>query len=459
MRLLRMIPVLLVAGMLCGGAAGTTGAVADLPDIVAPLLGAVVNISVLKQAEGTAAQGADPMARPTSAQGSGFIIDPAGYIVTNRHVVAGAYSVSAVLADGSTFPARVLSTNARPDLALLKIDAAKPLPTVHFGDSDALRIGQPVVAIGNPLGLSSSVTFGIISALNRDIDTTMIDDFIQTDAAINHGNSGGPLFNLKGEVVGVNWALLAPGAQTGSAGLGLAIPANDAAFVVDQMRRLGRLHAGFVGLRIQQVMPDMQALLGLPSHSGGIVLSILPGGPAEKAGIKPGDVVLGLNGRTPRDVRELLRDLGASAPGSTISLRVWSGGRISDVDMVVGEWNNSAFDPAGPQPEADRGGRQVAPDLGLHLSAIDPAQRRALQLADDQPAVAILAVAANSPAADVGLAAGDVILRLMDAPVRSAAEVTEAVARARAAGREAIMLEVQTGDRPRWVVVPVKGVQ
>jgi serine protease Do len=456
MRSVRNIVLSVLIAVASAGAAPPPGTLPDLPDIVAPLLGAVVNISVLKQAEGTSAHGAEAMAPPTSAQGSGFIIDPAGYIVTNRHVIADAYSVSAVLADGSSYQADVLSTNARPDLALLKISAGRPLPTVKFGDSDALRIGQPVVAIGNPLGLSSSVSFGIVSALNRDIDTTQIDDFIQTDAAINHGNSGGPLFNLNGEVIGVNWALVAPGAQTGSAGLGLAIPSNDAAWVVDQMRRFGRLRAGFIGLRIQQVTPDIQTVLGLPSRTGGIVLTVLPDGPAAHAGIQPGDVVMALDGVEPRDVRALLRALGKSPPGSTVSLRIWRDGAAREVPVAVAAWTLEAYDPAGPQPHPDRGRRQVTPDLGLRLAAVTPEQRASLQLAAGDSAVAVQSVAANSPAADAGLAAGDVILRLQQAAVHSPAEVEAAVTKARADGRWAVLLEVQTGDRPRWVVVPVR---
>lgn len=179
---------------------------------MAPLLPAVVNITVLRQPGGTVAQGAEDMPKPVTGLGSGFIIDADGYIVTNRHVVAGGYSITVVLNDERAYKARVLATNERPDLALLKIEAGHKLPTVAFGDSDALRVGEPVVAIGNPLGLSSSVSVGVVSALNRNLNSTMIDDFVQTDAAINEGNSGGPLFNLKGQVVGVSWALVTPAA-------------------------------------------------------------------------------------------------------------------------------------------------------------------------------------------------------------------------------------------------------
>ena len=242
----------------------------DLPDVVAPLLEAVVNIAVLRPHAGDQAPGGgENLAPPDRSVGSGFVISQDGFIVTNNHVVAGAYAVTVAFNDGKTFPATIVATNRRPDIALLKIDAGLPLKAVVFGDSDALRIAEPVIAIGNPVGLSSSVSVGVISALNRDISLSMIDDFIQTDAAINHGNSGGPLFNLKGEVIGVNSALYATSTGAGSAGLGFAIPSREAEWVVEEMRRQGRVHAGFLGLRIQQVTLDIQTALGLPSKNGG----------------------------------------------------------------------------------------------------------------------------------------------------------------------------------------------
>ena len=435
-----------------------TAAMLDLPDIVAPLLPAVVNITVLQQPAGEDARGAEEIGAPRSAQGSGFVISPDGYIVTNRHVIDGAYSVSVEFNDGETFPAQIASVNARPDLALLKIDAGKPLPTVGFGDSDALRIGQPVIAIGNPLGLNSSVSVGVVSALNRNLDSTMIDDFIQTDAAINHGNSGGPLFNLKGQVIGVNWALLAPGQQTGSAGLGLAIPSNDVAWVVDQMHRLGRLHPGFIGVRIQQVTQDMQDALSLPSHSGGIVLSMLPGGPAAKAGLHEGDVVLKLNGQEPTDVRALLRAVGASPPGSVAGLLLWQDGTLRKISVPVEEWPADApFNPAGPQVHLDRGTRQQSADLGLRLASAGREQLADLKLTN-RTGVTVLGVAANSPAADRGLVAGDIILRVQRDTVASPQDIAKAVAGARAEGRKAVMVLVVSQDQPRWVVLPLADV-
>jgi serine protease Do len=425
-----------------------------LPDIVAPLLKAVVNISVLKH-PGSDPNDAPDQVTPDRALGSGFVITADGYIVTNQHVVEGGYDVSVAFADGSTFPATVVASNERPDIALLKIDAGKPLPFVVFGDSDALRIGESVLAIGNPLGLSSSVSAGIVSALNRDIDQTMIDDFVQTDAAINHGNSGGPLFNLKGEVIGVNWALYAPGTQSGSSGLGLAIPANDAAWVVGEMRKHGRLRIGFLGLRMQQISPAIQAVLNLPSRDGGIVTGVLPSGPAARAGIREGDVVLALDGRAPRDVRALLRALGINPPGSTITLAIWRHGAIDTVKVTLVEWPRNMFDPAGPSPPKPSP-RQISPDLGLALTIADQTLLRKSAFYMGEPGVAITGVAANSPAADLRLSPGNVILRVNDQRVASPAEVWTALDAARAEGKSAVLMLIEINGVPHWMVMPMK---
>lgn len=432
-----------------------------LPDIVAPLLPAVVNITVLRQPSGTVPQGAQDMPKPVTGLGSGFIIDADGYIVTNRHVVAGGYSITVVLNDERAYKARVLATNERPDLALLKIEAGHTLPTVAFGDSDALRVGEPVVAIGNPLGLSSSVSVGVVSALNRNLNSTMIDDFVQTDAAINEGNSGGPLFNLKGQVVGVSWALVTPGSASGSAGLGLAIPSRDAAWVIGQMRRYGRVHAGFLGVRVQEVTPDMADVLGLPEpNPGGIIAGIWPGGPADQAGMREGDVILAFNHWEPHDVRALLRAMGSSPPGQPVPAVIWRDGRTETVQVTLTDWRDPRDDPAGAPVAVDRGDRQRSPDLGLHMASTDAAAVRTIQLPDGRTdvtvhGVTVVGVAANSAAADAGFAAGDVILRVMNAPVATPADVTSALEAARADGRKAVMMLVLTDNRTHWVVVPI----
>jgi serine protease Do len=444
----------------CAGAAAAqaapplAGATPSLPDIVAPLLGAVVNISVLQRPD-TAAEASEAAAligRAKHSLGSGFIIDPAGYIVTNRHVVADGYSVTVTLDDDRQFSAQVLATNLYPDLALLKVEAGAPLPTVRFGDSNALRLGETVIAIGNPLGLSGSISVGVVSALNRNMRSTVIDDFIQTDASINHGNSGGPLFNLGGEVVGVNWALVSD--TSGSIGLGLAIPANDAAAVVANMRRFGRINAGFPGMNIQALTPALADSFGISGTQGGVVTQILPGAGADKAGIRIGDVVLQIGAERTPDARAMLRQLIHFPPGSVAPVLLWRAGQTVSVDLTLTEFPPQ-FDPGGPPAMADRGKRVTSPPLGLRLAAMSEEARKAYRVATGQSGVVIEEVAANSAGADAGLASGDVIERVQDAPVSTPDEATDLLKKARQQGRETVPMLVRSQSRLQWMAMPL----
>ena len=452
--------LLLVAALPANAGAPLAVQLPGLPDLVETLLPAVVNITILKQQpppNGRVPQGGEDLSLPVQEIGSGFIIDPDGYIVTNRHVVAEAYKVTVRLHDGTPYPATVLATNERPDLALLKIKADHPLPTVPLGNSEALRIGQTVIAIGNPFGLSSSISVGVVSALNRNVEQTQIDDFVQTDAAINHGNSGGPLFNLQGEVVGVNWALVEWEKGAGSIGLGLAIPSNDVAFVVDHMRRYGRLRAGFVGVRLQEITPELAGALGLSGTTGGIVASVWPTGPAAKAGLREGDVVLQFGARRTTDVRALLRAMGTNLPGTTAPLTFWRDGQVSTVPVNVAEWPKEVemYDPAGAPVMPNRGRRMTSPDLGLHMAAITDALRQEHGLAPTQAGVLVLGVAANSIAADIGMAPGDVIVRVQENKVATPGEVLQNLDALRQQGRRAAVLLVQSPSRPHWVPAPL----
>lgn len=443
-----------VSPLLAEGAslpAAVTGA-QSLPDIIQPLLGAVVNISVLKS-PGSGPPDEASQSTVGRSLGSGFVISADGYIVTNKHVVDRAYNITVAFANGTTTLAEIIATNQRPDLALLKVNADKPLQFVKFGDSDALRVGETVIAIGNPLGLSNSVSAGIVSALNRDVNLTMIDDFVQTDAAINHGNSGGPLFNLKGEVIGVNYAIYSPG-QGGSSGLGFAIPSNDAAWVVTQMRQYGRLRAGFVGVRLQQIMPDIQLAFGLPSRAGGIVTGVVKDTPADKAGIQAGDVILSLNGREPRDVRALLRELGATTPGSKITLQVWHEGKSRPVELTVASWPDNLYNPAGSQIAMHHEMRPLAPDLGLKLAMADAHVARSA-LSKQTPAVVIASVAAGSPAADLQLSSGNLILKVGFDEVATPEQVRAKIAEARASKKNSVPILIAAGDEIRWIVMPL----
>ncbi len=422
--------------------------------MVAPLLGAVVNIAVLTAPDATAPGGEASalIGRARHSLGSGFIIDPDGYIVTYRHVVANGYSVSVTLDDNRVLPARVLATNLYPDLALLKIEAGVPLPVVHFGDSNALRLGETVIAIGNPLGLSGSISVGVVSALNRNVRSTVIDDFIQTDASINHGNSGGPLFNLRGEVVGVNWAIVSD--TTGSIGLGLAIPADDAAVVVDAMRRFGRLNAGFPGMAVQALTPALAAAIGVDGTEGGVVTQVLPGSGADTAGVRVGDVVLRIGSERTPDARAMLRQLARFRPGETAPVELWRDGRRFVVNVTLTAFLPE-FDPAGPPAMADRGPRITAPPLGLRLAALSDAARKASGVAADETGVAIADVAANSAGADAGLAAGDIIERVRDAGVTAPEALLDRLRQERAQGHAAAPVLVRSGSRLQWVPLPL----
>jgi serine protease Do len=450
--------LVLIAALLLGGAGPSLAspplgaASLSLPDIVAPLLGAVVNISVLKRADAAAAtaEAGTAIGRAQHSLGSGFIIDPDGTIVTNRHVVADGYSVTVTLDDDRQFPARVLATNLYPDLAVLKIEAGAPLPTVHFGDSSALRLGETVVAIGNPLGLSGSISVGVVSALNRNLRSTVIDDFIQTDASINHGNSGGPLFNLRGEVVGVNWALISD--TSGSVGLGLAIPAVDAAAVVERMRRFGRINAGFPGMNIQPLTPALAAAFGVAGTAGGVVAQVWPGSGAEKAGVRIGDVVLQIGSERRPDARAMLREMIHFPPGSVAPLVLWRDGQTISTDLTVTDFPPQ-FDPAGPPAMADRGPRVVSPPLGLRLAAMSDDARKAYRLATGQTGVVVEQVAANSAGADAGLTAGDIIERVQDDPVATPDEAVRRLRQARAEGHEMAPLLVHSQSRLQWLPV------
>lgn len=423
-------------------------------DLVAKLLPAVVNISVKQAVPAAPGQSPEPGEEPGAvrtreALGSGFIIDPSGLIVTNRHVIDEAYEITVTLQDSTTLPAQVIGQGYIFDLALLKIDVGKPLPTVGFGDSDKLRVGDVVIAIGNPIGYGGSVSSGIVSALNRDIHETPIDDFIQTDAAINHGNSGGPLFNRKGEVIGVNTALVSP--TSGSVGIGLALPSNDVVYVLNQLREYGRPRAGWIGLRLQQVSPQIAEALGLREARGGIVASVAKNGPT-KGLIQDGDIILALEGEPIRDVRALNRSI-AKSLGQTVRLTLWRDGVEQTVEVPVVEWPRERFNSA-PQLAAFPQPPQT-PDLGLHFSAIIPDLGAKYNLAADQRGALITKIDPESAAARAGLRLGDVILKIQLKSVSSPADVEQKLDEARKAHRLNILFFVQSRDDTRWVTLPL----
>ena len=389
--------------------------------------------------------------------GSGFVIDPAGIIATNWHVVAGAYEIIVNFADGSSTPASVLSATRVGDIALLKVDVGHPLPVAHWGDSDKVQVGDPVVAIGNPLGLGMSVSSGIVSALNRNIMETPYDDFIQTDAAINHGNSGGPLFNMRGEVIGIDTAIVSP--TTGSAGLGFAIPASNAQFVIERMLKYGWVRPSWLGMIVQQVTPDMARALGMAQPTGSIVAATAADGPAAAAGVQVGDVVLRFGDKTPSDERALLRMIAMTPEGQTSSLTIWRAGQQRTLPVIVREWPRQQWAKYDMAAKAAPIHWTLPPDFGLTLADLSDRNRAHYGLDAQQAGVLITGVAADTDAAEHGLVPGDVILRVQDAPVRSSAEVKAKLDAVRDQKRSFALLlvlpEAQTRPGPKWIALRV----
>lgn len=391
----------------------------------------VVNIQVLKREPGISFPSPfpdDPLFRwffhgiPTPqeprevpAQGSGVIISRDGYILTNNHVVAGATDIEVTFHDHNELKAKVVGTDPQTDLALLKVESSGELPAARLGDSDSLEVGEWVMAIGNPFGLEYTVTVGVLSGKGRVIGAGPYDNFLQTDASINPGNSGGPLFNIKGEVVGINTAIIASGQ-----GIGFAIPINLARSVVDQLREKGRVVRGFLGLGIQDLTPALRRALNLPSDlKGALVASVVPGGPGDRAGVQVQDVVVGFDGRPVTSQQDLLFMAAAAKVGSTVTLEVYRDGARKSLKVTVAERPDEVA--AGtPQEETTSG------ELGFDVQELTP--RLAERLGTDDPdGVVVTRVRPGSAAARGGLQAGDIIRRVNTERVRNRAEFRRAV--------------------------------
>ncbi len=389
--------------------------------------------------------------------GSGFIIDPAGYVVTNNHVIDGADEITVTLQDDTTLKATVIGHDDRTDLALLKVQSDKPLPAVKFGDSDAARVGDWVLAIGNPFGLGGSVSAGIVSARGRDIQQGPYDDFIQTDAAINKGNSGGPLFDMGGNVIGINTAILSP--SGGSIGLGFAIPSGEARVVVDQLRQFHRARRGWLGVRIQQVTPDIAETLGLHSADGALVAGVNSGGPADRAHLLNGDVLLKFNGQRLRESRTLPRVVAETPIDQKVPVDVWRNGKPMTIQVVVAEMPEEAKGATTAQDghHAPPAGAIVdLSGMGMKVAPITDDLRTRFKLDAKQKGVVVTDVSADGTAADRGLKPGDVIVEVQQQSVSAPADIQKRLNEARASGKKSALLLVQGKDGMRWVPVPVK---
>jgi serine protease Do len=478
----RAIGVVVLAALVIPPAlpAAAQSAPASFADLSARLLPSVVNISTtqtIKRGEGPSAQRPQlppgspfedffreffdrqqrrgtPSRRATSL-GSGFIIDAAGYVVTNNHVIAEADEITVTLADDRRLEAKVVGRDAKTDLALLKVESDTPLRAVAFGDSRGTRVGDWVVAIGNPFGLGGTVTAGIVSARHRDINSGPYDDFIQTDASINRGNSGGPMFNLDGEVIGVNTAIFSP--SGGSVGIGFAIPSNLAKPIIDQLRKFGRARRGWLGVRIQTVTDEIAQSLELDKTSGALVADLTGGGPAEKGKILVGDVILTFDGKDVDEMRSLPRIVAETAVGETVVVEVWRQGAKVKLNIVLGEFPDderlvaSRSEPQKPEAEKDLA------VLGLTLSAVTPELRTRFKLDDDVEGVIVTKVEEGSAAATRQIRPGDIIRKVghEHVPVKRPSQVKKLVDDARKANRKTIIVLVEREGGRRFVPIKI----
>ena len=399
-----------------------------------------------------------PEAQPRKATslGSGFIIDPAGYVVTNNHVIADADEITVILHDDTNLKAEVVGRDTKTDIALLKVKSDKPLTAVTWGDSDVARVGDWVLAIGNPFGLGGTVTAGILSARQRDINSGPYDDFLQTDASINRGNSGGPMFNMDGRVIGINTAIFSP--SGGSIGIGFAIPSSIAKEVVAELQSENdhTVHRGWLGVRIQGVTDEIAESLGLDKARGALVASVTEKGPAQVAGIQAGDVVLSFDGRLVGDMKRLPRLVAETPVDKTVPVTIWRKREETTVQVKIGRLEESDQQQASTQESLKKGEKArpgVVKTLGLTLSSITPELKEKYSLADDSKGVVVVEVAKDSPAAVKGVRAGDMIMEAAQEEVSNPSEVSNRIDEAKKSGRKSILLLVERQGDLRFVAV------
>jgi serine protease Do len=407
------------------------------------------------QGQGQGGDQPDQPSRRGQALGSGFIIDPSGIIVTNNHVIEGADEITVTLHDGTSLKATLVGKDERSDVAVLKVKSDTPLPAVPFADSDTARVGDWVLAIGNPFGLGGSVTAGIVSARGRDIRQGPYDDFIQTDAAINRGNSGGPLFNMDGQVIGINTAIYSP--SGGSIGIGFSIPSNLAKLEVAQLRDFGRAKRGWLGVQIQQVTPDIADGVGLHPPHGAMVAGVTDNGPAAAAKIHGGDIILKFNGQDVKEMRNLQRIVAETDIGKQVPVVIWRDGKEQTVQASIGELpddvQKASVSPAAPKPAANQSVDITG--LGLKVAPITDDLRSKFNIGADQKGVAVTDVANNGVAAQRGLKPGDVVVEVQQETVNTPADVLDRVERFRKQGRKTVLMLIQSSDGLRWVPLPL----
>ena len=395
-----------------------------------------------------------PRSRKATSLGSGFIIDAEGIVITNNHVIAEADEITVILTDGTRLAAKLIGNDPKTDIAVLRVKPEKPLPYVSFGSSRKARVGDWVMAIGNPFGLGGSVTAGIISARARNINAGPYDDFIQTDASINRGNSGGPLFNMAGEVIGINTAIFSP--TGGSVGIGFSVPSDMAKAIVSQLREFGRTRRGWLGVKIQPVSDEISESLGLDEARGALIASVFDDSPALAAGIEAGDVILKFDGKKVPHVRQLPRIVAETEIGKDIDVEVWRKGKLVRLKVRVGELDEKKVASAsGPAPKEESKTSSVEA-LGMTLSSMTDDLRKRYEVRDGVAGVVVTGVESDSAAAEKGIRPGDIIVEVGQEEVLSPDEVINKVAAVQESKRKSVLILLQRAEDLRFVALRLK---
>ncbi|MBV8650243.1 MAG: DegQ family serine endoprotease [Alphaproteobacteria bacterium] len=385
--------------------------------------------------------------------GSGFVVDASGLIVTNNHVIAGAEEIAVILPDDTTLKAQIVGRDIVTDLALLKVETKQPLPVLKWGDSNKARVGDWVLAVGNPFGLGGSVTAGIVSARARDIHAGPYDDFLQTDAPINRGNSGGPLVNLDGEVIGINTAIYSP--SGGSIGIGFAIPSSLAKSVIEQLQKTGKVERGWFGVRIQAVTDTIADSLGLDKPRGALVTDVDANSPAAIAKVQPGDVVLTFDGKPIEKTRQLPRMVAETQADKTVKVTIWRDGKETSVDVKIALLNTDKLASTPAATEAPRKDTPTVDAVGMSLAKITPDVRKELELGDDAKGVIVFDIDEDGAAAKQGVQTGDIIASVGRDPVTTPEQVVDKIDQVRKAGRKSVLLRIERDGAAQFVAVPL----
>jgi serine protease Do len=431
----------------------------EFTDLVAKVMPSVVNIAIEAKGQRVKLEqsGGDLEYATYVVEyvGAGSIVESSGLIITNRHVIKDAYEIDVTLSDGATYKGQLLGAGSGTDLAILKIDAGRPLPAIEIGNSDDVKVGERVIAIGNPLGLASSVSAGVVSGIHRSLSLLPQYEFIQTDASINHGNSGGPLINMKGQMIGIDNQIWSDMTGGGSIGLGFAIPSNDAQLILTNVLRYGRPRLGWIGVRVQTVTPKMAEGLQFKEPSGAIISNVAENSPAAEAGLKPGEIVIGVEGKRVIDYRTI-DQIVARSVGETIPLRVWSEGKTRVVQVSVREFPDSPWvsyknDKAGPGVVFSK-----ITDAGFEVADLTDELRGQFHFKSQTTGPVVTVVADNTAASQAGLRRGDVIKKVLMDDVHSRAELEQRLQEMQRRGQSNAVLYVGGVNDARWLTIPLR---